>query len=149
MNAKRNLTLAAFMVMAAAFCGMPALTLANEGPPAAEGHGMYPDDSKFPKGVIGVTLHLTAERVGEPAVLVVGHIHPEGPAGKAGLHPGDEFVAVDGVALAGKTHEEAVMMVRGEVGKTVALKIKSKDGTRDVSVVRVTQEELSGKRKRT
>src|SRR5689334_14517587 len=70
-------------------------------------------------GVIGISLHLGADRVGDPATLYVGRVHQEGPAQKAGLKHGDELVSVDGVAVSGKTYEQVVKMIRGEAGTSV------------------------------
>ncbi len=48
-------------------------------PPYAHG-----DEAALPNGVIGVSLQVGAERIGDPAVLYVGMVHPEGPAGSHG-----------------------------------------------------------------
>ena len=50
----------------------------------------------MPDGVIGVSLHVGAERVGDTAVLYIAHVLPEGPAQQAGLKQGDEVTTVDG-----------------------------------------------------
>lgn len=76
---------------------------------APYGHG---DDAKLPNGVIGVSLQIGAERIGDPAVLYVGMVHPEGPAQQAGLSHGDEVVTVDGTAVSGKSYEQVVKMIR-------------------------------------
>jgi len=96
----------------------------------------------MPKGVIGVSLHVGAERVGDPAVLYVAHVHPEGPAHQAGLAHGDEVSAVDGTAVTGKTYEQVVMMIRGEVGAAVKLAVKGERGAREVSITRVASDTL-------
>lgn len=79
---------------------------------------------KGPDGVIGVSLRIGAERVGDPASLYIGRVHREGPAYKAGLRHGDELLSVDGTAVSGKSYEQLVKMVRGEAGSTVKLQIK-------------------------
>lgn len=99
-------------------------------------------DAAAPPGVIGVSLHVGAERVGDPAVLYIAMVHPEGPAHAAGLTHGDEVVAVDGQGLTGKTYEQVALMIRGEVGTTVKLSVKGEGGARDVSVPRVSGESL-------
>jgi C-terminal processing protease CtpA/Prc len=132
--------------------GQTGRALADEGhPKMKEGHGQesYREDPTFPKGVIGIALHLSAKRVGDPAMLYVGSVHPEGPAGKAGLAHGDELVAVDGAALTGKTYEEVVKMVRGEIGSSVKLGVKREDQLREVTIPRVAEEELYRKKKAT
>ncbi len=95
-----------------------------------------------PKGVIGVSLHVGAERIGDPAVLYIAHVHPEGPAQKAGLAHGDEVSSVDGQSVTGKTYEQVVMMIRGEVGTTVKLNVKGDNGAREVAIPRVADESL-------
>ena len=92
--------------------------------------------------MIGVSLHVGAERVGDTAVLYVAHVLPDGPAEKAGLKPGDELTTVDGVAVTGKTYEQVALMVRGEPGSVVKLGVKSEGGPREVSVTRVSGQTL-------
>jgi C-terminal processing protease CtpA/Prc len=86
-------------------------------------------ESTIPDGVIGVSLHVGAERVGETAVLYVAHVLPDGPAEKAGLKQGDELTTVDGVAVTGKTYEQVALIVRGEPGSVVKLGVKSEGGS--------------------
>ena len=99
-------------------------------------------EATIPDGVIGVSLHVGAERVGDTAVLYVAHVLPDGPAEKAGLKPGDELTTVDGVAVTGKTYEQVALMVRGEPGSVVKLGVKSEGGLREVSVTRVSGQTL-------
>ena len=99
-------------------------------------------EATIPDGVIGVSLHVGAERVGDTAVLYVAHVLPGGPAEKAGLKPGDELTTVDGVAVTGKTYEQVALMVRGEPGSVVKLGVKSEGGPREVSVTRVSGQTL-------
>jgi len=103
-----------------------------------EGYGQ----TDLPKGIVGVALHISAHRVGDPATLYVRAIHPEGPAAKVGLAHGDEILQVDGKALAGKTYQEVVVMIRGEVGKSVTLQVKGAQGLRDISIVRISEDLL-------
>jgi C-terminal processing protease CtpA/Prc len=102
------------------------------------------DEAKMPDGVIGISLHIGAERIGDTASLYVGRVHPEGPAHKAGLKHGDELVSVDGVPVSGKTYEQVVKMVRGEVGTNVKLAVKreGEGSPREISVTRVTGDKL-------
>lgn len=116
---------------------------------AAEGHdnsraqgGMYALEASIPDGVIGVALHVGAERVGDPSVLFIAQVLPDGPAEKAGIKQGDQLITVDGAALTGKTYEEVALMVRGEPGTVVKLGVKSEGGVRDVSVTRVAGQTL-------
>ena len=106
---------------------------------APYGHG---NDSKLPNGVIGISLQIGAERIGDPAVLYVGMVHPGGPAHQAGLHHGNEVVSVDGTAVTGKSYEQVVHMIRGEAGTVVKLGVKTENGIRELSVTRVASDTL-------
>jgi C-terminal processing protease CtpA/Prc len=99
-------------------------------------------EDKLPNGTIGVSLQVGAERIGDPAVLYVGMVHPEGPAHQAGLRHGDEVIAVDGRAVLGKSYEQAVKMIRGESGTIVKLGIKGEGGTRELSITRMAGDKL-------
>ena len=107
---------------------------------APYGHG---NDAKLPGGVIGVSLHVGAERIGDPAVLYVAMVHPDGPAQQAGLRHGDEVISVDGTQVTGKTFEQVVTMIRGEAGTIVKLGVKAEEGLREVSITRVAAGTLS------
>lgn len=114
---------------------------------AADPPGQIPaagaDGVKAVDGVIGISLHIGAERVGDPAALYVGRVHREGPAHKAGLRHGDELVSVDGTAISGKSYEQVVNMIRGEAETTVKLGVKREnEGLREVSVTRVAGDKL-------
>jgi C-terminal processing protease CtpA/Prc len=99
------------------------------------------DDSKS-RGVIGISLQVGAEHVGDPAVLYVGMVHPQGPAHQAGLRHGDEVVSVDGTAVTGKSYEQVVHMIRGEAGTVVKLGVRGESGLRELSVTRVASDKL-------
>lgn len=92
--------------------------------------------------MIGVSLQIGAERIGDPAVLYVGMVHPEGPAQQAGLRHGDEVVTVDGTAVSGKSYEQVVKMIRGEAGTVVKLGVKGEGGSRELSITRVASDKL-------
>ncbi len=100
------------------------------------------DDANLPKGVIGVSLRVGAERIGEPALLYVAHVHPESPAQQAGLRHGDEVVTVNGSAVTGKTYEQVIQMVRGEAGTAVKLGVKGDGGLREIAITRIAGEKL-------
>lgn len=102
----------------------------------------YGLETRIPDGVIGVSLHVGAERVGDTAVLYIAHVLPEGPAKQAGLKQGDEITTVDGVAVTGRTYEQVALMVRGEPGSVVKLGVKSEGGSREVSITRVSGQTL-------
>ena len=110
-------------------------------------HEVYPSDSSLGDGIIGVALHVSAHRVGDPAKLYIRAIHPEGPAAKMGLAHGDEILAVDAVELTGKTYEQIVRMIRGNIGEKVTLQVNGAKGKRDVTILRVSEEKLVGQRK--
>lgn len=96
----------------------------------------------LPDGVVGLSLHVGAERVGDPAALYIGQVFPQGPAHEAGLEHGEEVTAIDGQPVVGKTHAEVVMMVRGAVGKAVRLSVKGERGPREVTLTRVGSDRL-------
>ena len=97
----------------------------------------HEDEATLPNGVIGVSLQIGAERIGDPCVLYVAMVHPEGPAHQAGLAHGAEIVTVDGTAVSGKAYEQVVKMIRGEAGTVVKLGLKDKQDTRELSITRV------------
>ena len=103
---------------------------------------MKQEGMQLPKGVIGVSLDVSAERIGDPAILYVAMVNPEGPAHRAGLAHGDEIQAVDETPVTGKTYEQVVKMIRGEPGTTVKLTVKGERGAREVSVTRVAADRL-------
>ena len=101
------------------------------------------DDPNLPNGVIGVSLQMGAERIGDPAVLYVAMVHPEGPARQAGLVQGEEIQSVDGNPVIGKSYEQVVKMIRGEAGTVVKLGVKGAKGPREVALTRVAGDHLS------
>lgn len=103
------------------------------------GHG---EDVNVPDGIIGVSLHVGAERIGDPALLYVGMVHPEGPAQQAGLTHGDEILTVDGTTVTGKSYEQIVRMIRGEAGTIVKLGVKGEGAAREIAVTRIASEKL-------
>ena len=100
------------------------------------------DDADLPNGVIGVSLHVWAERIGDPASLYVNHVLPEGPAQQAGLKHGDEVVTVNGTTVSGKTYEQVIKMVRGEAGTAVKLGVRGEGGLREMVITRIAGEKL-------
>ena len=100
------------------------------------------DGANLPKGVIGVSLRVGAERIGDPASLYIAHVHPEGPAQQAGLKHGDEVVTVNGATVTGKTYEQVIQMVRGEAGTAVKLGVKGDSGVREIAITRIAGETL-------
>lgn len=133
-----------FLTVLCALSGVTSQVLAVEGQdkPKSDMPRPHRDDPSLPNGVIGVSLHVGAERIGDPASLYVAHVHPEGPAQQAGLKHGDEVVTVNGASVTGKTYEQVVKMVRGEAGTAVKLGVKGEGGLRELAITRIASESL-------
>ena len=110
--------------------------------PVSEAPYAHGDEVKLPNGVIGLSLQVGAERIGDAAVLYVGMVRPEGPAQQAGLRHGDEITTVDGATVKGKSYEQVVKMIRGEAGTIVKLGVKGDADTREISITRVASDKL-------
>lgn len=93
-------------------------------------------------GVVGIAMHVTAGRIGDPAQLLIRAVHPSGPATRAGLVHGEEIMTVDGEPVAGKTYMEVVGLIRGEIGSSVKLGLRGPQGDRTVSLMRISEEKL-------
>lgn len=109
-----------------------------EAPPLSS---MKTDDPhlSLPSGIVGLALHLTAQRVGDPAQLIIRAVHPSGPAARAGITHGEEISSVDGQAITGKTYQEVVGLIRGEIGSSVQLGLRGPQGERTITLVRVNE----------
>jgi predicted metalloprotease with PDZ domain len=103
------------------------------------GHGR---DNRVSTGVVGISLVIGAERIGDPAGLYVGMVHPDGPAYKAGLRHGDEVRSVEGISVTGKTYEQVANMIRGEVGTIVKMQVTDEKGIHELAVERVAGNKL-------
>ena len=99
-------------------------------------------NTPMPSGVVGIAMHVTAGRIGDPAQLIIRAVHPSGPATRAGLVHGEEIMTVDGDPVAGKTYMEVVRLIRGETGSSVKLGLRGPQGERTVSLMRVSEEML-------
>ena len=117
-------------------------------PPQDNPHGDLSDPMLPPPGIIGVALHLTAERIGDPAGLFIRATHPLGPAIKAGLTHGQEILAVDGQSVKGMTYREVVSMIRGEIGTSVTLLVKTFSGVKEVKIMRASEAQLTEEEQR-
>lgn len=106
-------------------------------------HGDLSDPMLPPPGIIGVAVHLTAEHIGDPAGLFIRATHPLGPAVEAGLTHGQEILAVDGRSVEGLTYQEAVFMIRGEIGTSVTLLVKTFSDVKEVTIVRTSEAQLT------
>lgn len=69
--------------------------------------------------------------------ITVVSVMDDTPAKATGIVANDEILAVDDIPVTEIEPEEVAMKIRGEVGSTVKLKLKSKDGNeRDVTITR-------------
>jgi membrane-associated protease RseP (regulator of RpoE activity) len=122
--------------------------LADEGhmrgsEPPTNPHASPPGpNTPMPSGVVGIAMHITAGRIGDPAQLIIRAVHPSGPAARAGLTHGEEIIAVDGEPVAGKTYQEVVGLIRGEIGSSVKLALQGPQGERTVSLMRASEQQL-------
>ena len=141
---RNNIAAFLFLTVLCALSGGASQVLAVEGQdkPRSDMPRPQGDDANLPNGVIGVSLHVGAERIGDPASLYVAHVHPEGPAQQAGLKHGDEVVTVNGASVTGMTYEQVVKMVRGEAGTVVKLGVKREGGVREIAIARIASESL-------
>jgi carboxyl-terminal processing protease len=85
----------------------------------------------WPGGIGAVLRHQAAAHR-----LYLERVPPDGAAGRAGLHSGDEVVEIDGVAVREMDRASVVMRLRGEVGTRVRLAVAVDGGTREVEVER-------------
>ncbi len=90
----------------------------------------------FQTQIQGEVTGIGAQVEQKAGVLIIVAPLKGSPAEKAGLLPGDEILAADGLSLAGMSYQEAVDHVRGEKGSTVRLHIRRNGSEMDVSVVR-------------
>ena len=68
-------------------------------------------------GGIGVTIDIASDR------FQVSGVAPHSPAERAGIHPEDQIVAIDGVTTSGRSQDEVLHQLRGPVGSTIALSV--------------------------
>jgi carboxyl-terminal processing protease len=107
--------------------------------PASESRKSEDPHLSLPSGIVGLALHLTAQRVGDPARVIIRAVHPSGPAARAGITHGEEIFSVNGQSITGKTYQEVVSLIRGEIGSSVQLGLRGPQGERTVTVVRVNE----------
>ena len=115
----------------------------NSSEPPTNPHASAPGpNTPMSSGVVGIAMHITAGRIGDPAQLIIRAVHPSGPASRAGVVHGEEIMTVDGEPVAGKTYMEVVGMIRGETGSSVKLGLQGPQGERTVSLMRISEERL-------
>ena len=66
----------------------------------------------------------------------VEQVFPDAPAAKAGMHPGDKIVQLNGESVDGKTSTECQSVMRGEPGTDVTITIQRNGVTFDVVITR-------------
>jgi len=69
-------------------------------------------------GGIGATMRKKGEDT------YIGDVYETSPAQKAGLHPGDQVVNIDGHPIKGKTIDEISLLLKGSPGTQVSMRIK-------------------------
>lgn len=70
----------------------------------------------------GIGVSIITKTPDDEALAIIDVIQ-QGPAEKAGLHPGDKIVEVDGEKLRGLSTDEVVAKLKGRTGTKVALKV--------------------------
>ena len=68
----------------------------------------------------------------------IAYVMSGSPAEKAGVRVGDVIVAVDGQSIAGLYYEDAVDLVKGDIGTTVTLTVERDGSKMNIPVVRNT-----------
>lgn len=68
-------------------------------------------------GGIGANLHRKGDDV------LIGDVYENSPSQKAGLHPGDVIISIDGQLLKGKTIEEISQLLKGSSGTQITMKV--------------------------
>jgi regulator of sigma E protease len=76
-----------------------------------------------------------------PAVL--GQVMPDGPAARAGLKPGDQIIAIDGVSV--NDFRDIVARIGVHPGESIAMTYR-RNGVESTARVQVATEESGGKR---
>jgi len=85
------------------------------------------DAQEFAKGLTGDFVGIGVQVVTRDGWLTVVTPLEDTPAYRAGVMAGDKIVEIDGASTLGKTSDECVSMLSGEVGKTVDI-VVDRDG---------------------
>lgn len=89
-------------------------------------------------GGIGTTMRKKGDNI------FVGEVYEFSPAHKAGLHPGDQVIAIDGHSITGKSIDDLSVLLKGSPGTQVTLKIKDAyTGTEAEKIITRSEIELS------
>jgi len=72
----------------------------------------------------------------ELGIIEIADVLPNAPAEKAGIVPGDVFIEVDGIPVAGMNQTELVTIVRGPAGTTVTILMQRGDKQLTFEIVR-------------
>mgnify|MGYP000520360474 CR=1 FL=1 len=72
----------------------------------------------------------------ELGIIEIADVLPNAPAEKAGVVPGDVFIEVDGIPVAGMNQTELVTIVRGPAGTTVTILMQRGDKQLTFEIVR-------------
>lgn len=87
-------------------------------------------------GGIGATMRRKGDQI------LIGEVHENSPAQKAGLQPGDEVISIDNHLIRGKTIEDISHLLKGSPGTTLRLQIK--DGFTGTETAKtVSREEIA------
>lgn len=84
----------------------------------ADEYRMMIDDYQGAFGGVGIYM-LTVENE-----VVIKGVAPDTPAAESGISPGDVILAVDGRDIAGQDADQAVLLIRGEIGQPVTLTLR-------------------------
>lgn len=95
------------------------------------GHSRFlsPDDVKqlnaelSNSSFVGIGVYLQTIQTGKGSAVIIEATIPNSPAQKAGLLPGDQFLAVDGTDVTGKTIDDLGPLVRGPANTTVSITV--------------------------
>jgi carboxyl-terminal processing protease len=73
--------------------------------------------------------------------IFIGDLYENSPAQKAGLHPGDQILSIDGKSVVDKSIDDISLLLKGGAGTQIVIKLK--DAYTDVSVDKlVTRAEI-------
>jgi carboxyl-terminal processing protease len=89
-------------------------------------------------GGIGATMRRDGD------AIYIGDVYESSPAQKAGLHPGDLVIAIDGQVIKGKSVDDISSLLKGSPGTQVTIKVKNAlNSAEEVKLVTRGEIELS------